>query len=115
MFHPPPCSQSVFGVNLDNMQCAIDSHGNSVPSIILLLQARLYNQGGLQREGIFRIAAGNDHEEKVRGQLNQGVVPTSMDVHALAGLIKVHVGSHKGCFSSQYCLLPVLVRVATPL
>lgn len=46
----------------------------------------------MQAEGIFRIAAGNSQEEYVREQLNRGVVPDGVDVHCLAGLIKVLFG-----------------------
>ncbi|KAJ6410160.1 hypothetical protein OIU84_009623 [Salix udensis] len=70
------------------MQLSYDSRGNSVPTILLLMQRRLYAQGGLQAEGIFRIAAENSQEEHVREQLNGGVVPEGVDVHCLAGLIK---------------------------
>lgn len=42
-----------------------------------------------QAEGIFRINAENGQEENVRDQLNSGVVPEDIDVHCLAGLIKV--------------------------
>lgn len=47
----------------------------------------------LQAEGIFRINGGNSQEEYVRDQLNGGVVPEGIDVHCLAGLIKVQFGS----------------------
>ena len=30
------------------MQCSYDRNGNSVPTILLLLQERLYDQGGLK-------------------------------------------------------------------
>ncbi|XVE79235.1 hypothetical protein DITRI_Ditri14bG0041600 [Diplodiscus trichospermus] len=70
------------------MQLSYDSRGNSVPTILLLMQRRLYAQGGLQAEGIFRINAENSQEEYVREQLNAGVVPEGIDVHCLAGLIK---------------------------
>lgn len=43
----------------------------------------------VQAEGIFRINADNSQEEYVRDQLNHGVVPDGIDVHCLAGLIKV--------------------------
>ena len=43
----------------------------------------------MQAEGIFRINAENSQEEYVREQLNRGVVPDGIDVHCLAGLIKV--------------------------
>ncbi|KAG1331039.1 Rho GTPase-activating protein 1 [Cocos nucifera] len=62
--------------------------GNSIPTILLLMQKRLYEQGGLQAEGIFRINAENSQEEYVRDQLNHGNVPDGIDVHCLAGLVK---------------------------
>lgn len=43
----------------------------------------------VQAEGIFRINAENNQEEYLRDQLNKGVVPRGIDVHCLAGLIKV--------------------------
>ncbi|KAF8403317.1 hypothetical protein HHK36_011419 [Tetracentron sinense] len=70
------------------MQLSYDSRGNSVPTILLQMQRRLYSQGGLQAEGIFRINAENSQEEYVRDQLNRGVVPDGIDVHCLGGLIK---------------------------
>ncbi|CAL4989590.1 unnamed protein product [Urochloa decumbens] len=84
----PSASASVFGVSTESMQCSYDSRGNSVPTILLMMQRRLYKQGGLQAEGIFRINAENSQEEFVRDQLNSGIVPNGIDVHCLAGLIK---------------------------
>ncbi|MCD7452643.1 hypothetical protein HAX54_017703 [Datura stramonium] len=85
----PSASASVFGVSVQSMQCSYDNKGNSVPTILLELQSRLYTEGGLQVEGIFRINAENSQGETVRNQLNsRGVVPYGIDVHCLAGLIK---------------------------
>ncbi|KAK4482228.1 hypothetical protein RD792_009374 [Penstemon davidsonii] len=84
----PSASVSVFGVSADSMQCSYDTRGNSVPTILLLMQERLYAQGGLKSEGIFRINPENSKEEHVRDQLNRGIVPENIDVHCLAGLIK---------------------------
>eukprot|EP01018_Ginkgo_biloba_P013039 Gb_17730 [translate_table: standard] len=84
----PSASASVFGVSAESMQCSYDSKGNSVPTILLLMQKRLYMQGGLKAEGIFRINAENSQEEYVRDQLNKGIVPHDIDLHCLAGLIK---------------------------
>ncbi|XP_057438997.1 rho GTPase-activating protein 2-like [Lotus japonicus] len=84
----PSASVSVFGVSAESMQCSYDSKGNSVPTILLLMQERLYSQGGLMAEGIFRINPENGQEEHLRDQLNRGVVPDNIDVHCLAGLIK---------------------------
>ncbi|CAJ1956156.1 unnamed protein product [Sphenostylis stenocarpa] len=85
---PPSASASVFGVSTESMQLSYDTRGNSVPTILLLMQKHMYAQGGLQVEGIFRINADNGQEEHVRDQLNMGVVPEGIDVHCLAGLIK---------------------------
>ncbi|KAK1310903.1 hypothetical protein QJS10_CPA08g01454 [Acorus calamus] len=84
----PSASATVFGVSTESMQCSYDSRGNSVPTILLLMQRHLYTNGGLQAEGIFRINAENSQEEIVRDQLNNGVVPDGIDVHCMAGLIK---------------------------
>ncbi|CAN4120210.1 unnamed protein product [Withania somnifera] len=84
----PSASTTVFGVSTESMQLSFDSRGNSVPTILLLMQRCLYAQGGLQAEGIFRINAENSEEEHVREQLNRGIVPDGIDVHCLAGLIK---------------------------
>ncbi|XP_047147140.1 rho GTPase-activating protein 2-like [Vigna umbellata] len=84
----PSASVSVFGVSAESMQCSYDSKGNSVPTILLLMQERLYSQGGLKAEGIFRINPENSEEEHLREQLNKGIVPDDIDVHCLAGLIK---------------------------
>nr|GME15082.1 rho GTPase-activating protein 5-like [Ipomoea batatas] len=85
---PPSASTRVFGVSTECMQLSFDSRGNCVPTILLMMQGRLYTQGGLQAEGIFRINAENGQEEMVREQLNSGIVPNDIDVHCLAGLIK---------------------------
>ncbi|KAG9156031.1 hypothetical protein Leryth_012098 [Lithospermum erythrorhizon] len=85
---PPSASTTVFGVSTESMQLSYDRRGNSIPTILLLLQRRLYGQGGLQAEGIFRINAENSQNEYVRDQLNRGIVPEDIDVHCLAGLIK---------------------------
>lgn len=41
-------STSVFGVSTESMQLSFDARGNSVPTILLLMQRHLYAQGGLQ-------------------------------------------------------------------
>ncbi|XP_048441461.1 rho GTPase-activating protein 2-like isoform X2 [Pyrus x bretschneideri] len=84
----PSASASAFGVSAESMQLSFDSKGNSVPTILLLMQERLYSQEGLKAEGIFRINPENSHEELVRSQLNRGIVPDDINVHCLAGLIK---------------------------
>ncbi|KAF0896490.1 hypothetical protein E2562_024349 [Oryza meyeriana var. granulata] len=86
----PSASASVFGVSTESMQCSYDSRGISVPTILLMMQTRLYEQGGLWAEGIFRINAENSQEEFVRDQLNSGIVPDGIDIHCLSVLIKIN-------------------------
>ncbi|KAL8505105.1 hypothetical protein ACS0TY_016346 [Phlomoides rotata] len=85
---PPSASTRVFGVSTESMQLSFDPRGNCVPTILLMMQRRLYLQGGLESEGIFRINPENGQEEYVRERLNNGVIPENIDVHCLAGLIK---------------------------
>lgn len=127
------------------MQCSYDSKGNSVPTILLLMQERLYSQGGLkvavidifcvhllkyfqiqsqrlsvcmyvkhwidlQAEGIFRINPENSQEEEVRDQLNKGTVPDDIDVHCLAGLIKVCSSCSLNCLQSENQIIVLLFR-----
>lgn len=47
----------------------------------------------LQREGIFRVSGQVGDEGAVRRQLARGTIPENLDVHALAGLIKVRFAS----------------------
>ncbi|XP_021863762.2 rho GTPase-activating protein 5 [Spinacia oleracea] len=84
----PSASTTVFGVSTNSMQLSFDTRGNSVPTILLLMQHRLYGLGGLKAEGIFRINPDNGQEDIVRDQLNRGLIPDDVDVHCLAGLIK---------------------------
>ncbi|XP_047953076.1 rho GTPase-activating protein 1-like [Salvia hispanica] len=45
---PPSASTRVFGVSTESMQLSYDPRGNCVPTILLMMQRRLYLQGGLQ-------------------------------------------------------------------
>ncbi|CAA0828564.1 Rho GTPase-activating protein 2 [Striga hermonthica] len=85
---PPSASVSVCGVSANSMQWSYDTRCNSVPTILLMMQERLYALGGLKAEGIFRINPENGKEEYVKAQLSRGIVPQNIDVHCLAGLIK---------------------------
>ncbi|XP_006652676.2 rho GTPase-activating protein 3-like [Oryza brachyantha] len=84
----PSASVNVFGVSPTSLQSAFDHRGNSVPTILLMMQRKLYEREGLKIEGIFRINPENSQELCVREQLNSGVVPDEVDLHCLAGLIK---------------------------
>nr|CAD1822935.1 unnamed protein product [Ananas comosus var. bracteatus] len=72
----PSASANVFGVSTESMQCSYDSRGNSIPTILLLMQRRLYDQGGLREEGIFRITAENSQEELIKAWFRE--LPTGV-------------------------------------
>ncbi|MCS4558862.1 hypothetical protein L9G74_20810, partial [Shewanella sp. C32] len=55
----PSASVNVFGVSPTSLQCSFDHKGNSVPTILLMMQRKLYEREGLKIEGIFRINAEN--------------------------------------------------------
>ncbi|KAG6426866.1 hypothetical protein SASPL_111101 [Salvia splendens] len=84
----PSASISVCGVSAESMKWSYDARRNSVPTILLLMQEKLYALGGLKAEGIFRINPDNSKEGHVREHLNKGIVPDEIDVHCLASLIK---------------------------
>ncbi|KAL1550226.1 Rho GTPase-activating protein 2 [Salvia divinorum] len=84
----PSASVSVCGVSAESMKWSYDARCNSVPTILLLMQEKLYALGGLKAEGIFRINPDNSKEGHVREHLNKGIVPDEIDVHCLASLIK---------------------------
>lgn len=42
------CFSHVYGVSTESMQLSYDTRGNSVPTILLLMQRHLYALGGLQ-------------------------------------------------------------------
>lgn len=59
----------------------------------------------MQAEGIFRINGENGQEEYIRGELNRGVVPENIDVHCLAGLIKVVICKLKHNVTDPYIFI----------
>lgn len=50
-------SASVFGVSAKSMQCSYDNNGNSVPTILLMMQERLYSGAGLKVSWYFKLVA----------------------------------------------------------
>ncbi|RRT46566.1 hypothetical protein B296_00054353 [Ensete ventricosum] len=75
----------------------------------------------MQSEGIFRINAENSQEEYVRDQLNNGIVPEGIDVHCLAGLIKVYLQTFplpallNHCMVSLCCIHCIMADPLTAL
>jgi hypothetical protein len=83
---------SVFGVNPSELECTQDLIGGSsltIPSVLIQMRAYLYEHGGLDVEGIFRIAADESEMPMVRNCLNRGTFDVCNDINCIATLIKV--------------------------
>lgn len=63
--------------------------GSTYPNLHLTADVFICEWFCFKAEGLFRITAENGQGERVRSQLNKGIVPQGIDVHCLAGLIKV--------------------------
>lgn len=76
------CSQSVFGVSAESMQCSYDRKGNSVPTILLLMQERLYHQGGLKVGGFSPSSRNFLHKDGCQGLLSVLVVDDDVQLES---------------------------------
>ncbi|KAK9938967.1 hypothetical protein M0R45_015677 [Rubus argutus] len=82
-----------FGVSPNPCSCHMTLEGIVCQQFSCLCQRRLYAEGGLQAEGIFRLNGerreNSQEEHNKRGQLNRELYQQGIDIHCLAGLIKV--------------------------
>jgi len=77
----------VFGVPVSDLDVTEDG-GLKIPSVLVTMKNYLYENGGIQVEGILH--AGSDSEMVlVKDQLNRGTFCGCKDIHAIANLIKV--------------------------
>ena len=69
-------------------------NGCQIPSVLLLLENALIEMGGLEEEGIFRIAPADRELKFGKMQLNAGSFDFDAcdDAHCISNLIKVHIG-----------------------
>jgi hypothetical protein len=89
---------SVFGVDPMELELVHVCRGNAtkgtattslVPRVLVLMKTYLYDQGGLDVEGIFRIAADEREMPQVRTALNRGEFVSCTDINCISTLIKV--------------------------
>ncbi|CEP02989.1 hypothetical protein PBRA_009207, partial [Plasmodiophora brassicae] len=82
-----------FGVSLDDCDCVHVGQYGRIPRVLVRLQRCLYEQGGLQAEGIFRVAPDAEAQSRMKVELDGGAAaPTATGPdapHCLAGLMKV--------------------------
>jgi hypothetical protein len=91
---------SVFGVDPSELKCKEVQVGNKnnnnsstnimmIPQVLIQMKNYLYDQGGLEVEGIFRIAADENEMPMVRAALNRGSFESCNNIHCISTLIKV--------------------------
>jgi hypothetical protein len=89
----PPEWQSVlnkqFGVDpkdLDSVDCGYKS---KIPQVLVRMKDYLFEHGGLEMEGVFRIAPDAEEGAYVKQQMNENKFESCDDVHVISNLIKV--------------------------
>ena len=83
---------SFFGVNPAELECIEDTIGSTtrlIPSVLVQMRYYLYQNDGLDIEGIFRIAADENEMPTVRNCLNRGTFVSCNDINCISTLIKV--------------------------
>ena len=82
--------QQQFGLSpllLDRVK--LPQYASRIPSVLVQLRDHLVQHGGLEMEGIFRIAADSEETGRVKAALNEGRWLGTRDIHVCAQLIKV--------------------------
>lgn len=78
----------VFGVPLSEVEFC-DDDGLHVPCVLPTLAGYLYDHGGLESPGIFRIQPDHDEMFRIKAELGRGTFKTCKDINCVAHLIKV--------------------------
>jgi len=79
---------SVFGVPLSGLPYSVVD-GMIIPTILETLKSVLITRGGLESEGIFRLAPDPDELRLRKSELNRGLFRDVNDINVVAHLIKV--------------------------
>jgi len=67
----------------------VDGYDHPLPSILIFMKQYLFTHGGLETQGVFRLAPDGDECSKVKQQLDQGTFKEARDINVFANLIKV--------------------------
>eukprot|EP00007_Cunea_sp_BSH-02190019_P005234 CAMPEP_0174243574 /NCGR_PEP_ID=MMETSP0417-20130205/32165_1 /TAXON_ID=242541 /ORGANISM="Mayorella sp, Strain BSH-02190019" /LENGTH=489 /DNA_ID=CAMNT_0015323115 /DNA_START=5 /DNA_END=1471 /DNA_ORIENTATION=- len=82
--------KSVFGVDPGELELMVDPHnGLEVPKVLVTMRNYLFSNGGLQQEGVFRLAPDESETRTVKQQLSKETFTKTEDVNAIANLLKV--------------------------
>ena len=79
---------SLFGIDPKELP-TVEVQGVLVPQLLVDLQRHLYDNGGLDIVGIFRLAPDELEVKRVQGAINRGTYTGCRDVNCIANLIKV--------------------------
>ncbi|KYR01321.1 RhoGAP domain-containing protein [Tieghemostelium lacteum] len=82
------CETGVFGVDPTTLEC-VEDEGFSVPSILVSMKKSLIESGGLQQEGIFRLAGEQNEIKRIKETMNRNEFTSSTDINTIASLIKI--------------------------
>ncbi|KDO30946.1 hypothetical protein SPRG_04134 [Saprolegnia parasitica CBS 223.65] len=79
-----------FGLPIDAVpKRKVDGYDAKIPAVLQMMREYLVQNGGLETEGIFRLAPDKEACSAVKEAMNNGVFAGCNDVHIIANLIKV--------------------------
>ncbi|OQS00619.1 hypothetical protein ACHHYP_03261 [Achlya hypogyna] len=79
-----------FGLPIDAVpKRKVDGYEAKIPAVLQMMKEYLVQHGGLETEGIFRLAPDRDACAAAKEAMNNGVFAGCNDVHIIANLIKV--------------------------
>jgi hypothetical protein len=82
-------AKSYFGVNPQKLPVQTLPSGHLIPKVLVDMRRYLVENGGLDQEGIFRLAADEVEMAEVRRKLNQNRFESCKDINCISTLIKV--------------------------
>ncbi|EQC40877.1 hypothetical protein, variant [Saprolegnia diclina VS20] len=79
-----------FGLPIDAVpKRKVEGYDAKIPAVLQMMREYLVQNGGLETEGIFRLAPDKEACSAVKDAMNNGVFTGCSDVHIIANLIKV--------------------------
>jgi len=82
------CDSGVFGCDPTSLEMVEDS-GHRVPRILAQMKESLISNGGIESEGIFRLAGETSDIKHVKAEMNNNQFNGNYDVNTIASLIKI--------------------------
>ncbi|GAM26524.1 hypothetical protein SAMD00019534_096990, partial [Acytostelium subglobosum LB1] len=82
------CETGVFGVDPVGLDF-VEDEGYRVPSILAQMKRSLIEYGGLEQEGLFRLAGEQTEIRKMKELMNKNEFSSSNDINTVASLIKI--------------------------